>query len=295
MIHLNSNPINDTSKNHLNSLTLQIESETDFDEKYALAQKLWKYKNNDGKEVFLNVKENLAPGMNGLCCFCENDRSTDIEHFYPKSLYPGKTFSYENYAFSCRLCNTNKGTKFHLFKDNQSNISEKISQKKKPPYLQPPANKDCALVNIRAENPIDFIILTHLGKELIFQANSLDENSREFTKANNSISLFNLNDDVLKRARFQALKYYCDRLEKYVSVKLATQYSDIVPKLTDADIIDTSLPFKTTKPQLLISIKNDILTYSHPTVWEELKLRRMNLPFTKTNRLFEAAPEALQW
>ncbi len=296
---MNSNPINDESKKYLESLSLQIQQEKDFDGKYLLAQELWDKKNNGvGKDVFRDVKENLAPRMNGLCCFCENDRSTDIEHFYPKSLYPEKTFLYENYAYSCKPCNTRKGVSFHVFKDSTLNLSEKISQKKKSPYYQQ-ANQDCALVNIRIENPLDFLILIHTGSNLLFQAISINTNSREYIKAKNTIALLDLNSinkqDVLGRARFQALKYYYDRLEKYVKVKIAIEYADIILHLGDADTIDTSLPFSTSQNQKLDSIKNDILTYHHPTVWEELKLRRMDFNFTKTNKLFAAAPEALNW
>ncbi len=299
MIRLNSNAIKEDSKKYLELLSLQIQQEKDFDKKVLLAQDLWDKKNNgNGKDVFNNVKENLAPRMNGLCCFCENDRSTDIEHFYPKSLYPEKTFSYENYAYSCKPCNTKKGVSFHVFKDVVTNASEKISQKKKPPYTKP-VNTDCALINIRIENPLNFLILIQTGDNLLFQANSIDSSSRESIKAKNTISLFDLNSinkqDVLGRARFQALKYYYDRLEKYVKVKTATEYSDIIPHLGDADTIDTSLPFTISQTQKLNSIKNDILTYHHPTVWEELKLRRMGINFTKTNNLFANAPEALQW
>lgn len=52
---------------------------------------------------------------NGLakCVYCESlidlTSPCSIEHYYPKSLYPNRTFEWENLFTCCSLCNTAKG------------------------------------------------------------------------------------------------------------------------------------------------------------------------------------------
>jgi len=46
--------------------------------------------------------------------FCEDSRGTDIEHFWPKSTYPARTFDWLNLLLVCGGCNQAKGARFPL-------------------------------------------------------------------------------------------------------------------------------------------------------------------------------------
>lgn len=71
------------------------------------------------------VKDALIKMFHGKCAYCESKIRTvaygDIEHFFPKSLYPDLTFIWKNLLLACSICNnaTHKGTKFSL--DDQEN------------------------------------------------------------------------------------------------------------------------------------------------------------------------------
>lgn len=60
-------------------------------------------------------KAQLARETRGKCGFCEAPTSStyfgDVEHFRPKADYWWLAYCYDNYLFSCRVCNGNKGEK----------------------------------------------------------------------------------------------------------------------------------------------------------------------------------------
>jgi uncharacterized protein (TIGR02646 family) len=78
----------------------------------AQAVILWKTK---PKESFSEVRTALEAMAGGRerCMYCEDNEGTDIEHFWPKSRYPDKAFSWANYLLACSHCNSNhKRAKF---------------------------------------------------------------------------------------------------------------------------------------------------------------------------------------
>jgi len=53
-------------------------------------------------------------GRRERCMFCEDSRGTDIEHFWPKSVYQERTFVWKNLLLACAGCNRSKGDRFEL-------------------------------------------------------------------------------------------------------------------------------------------------------------------------------------
>ena len=65
------------------------------------------------------VKQPLYDMFSGKCAFCERKVELSagrIEHFRPKSQYVNLTFDWNNFLYSCEVCNNrqNKGSKFPL-------------------------------------------------------------------------------------------------------------------------------------------------------------------------------------
>jgi uncharacterized protein (TIGR02646 family) len=66
------------------------------------------------------VKSALVQLFHGKCAYCESKITAvtygQIEHFYPKSLYPKQTFDWQNLLLSCDICNDkgHKGERFPL-------------------------------------------------------------------------------------------------------------------------------------------------------------------------------------
>jgi uncharacterized protein (TIGR02646 family) len=67
---------------------------------------LWK---NKPALAFSEVRTTLKRMAGGRerCMYCEDNEGTDIEHFWPKSVYPDKAFSWANYLLACSHCNSN--------------------------------------------------------------------------------------------------------------------------------------------------------------------------------------------
>jgi len=68
-------------------------------------------------EGVLGVLRTMA-GKRERCMYCEDSRGTDIDHFWPKSVYPKRTFEWANMLLSCSGCQRAKGDRFPLDKSN---------------------------------------------------------------------------------------------------------------------------------------------------------------------------------
>lgn len=74
-----------------------------------------------GPEAMANkwkgAKDTLSAESHGKCAYCETpsivNSHGDVEHFRPKSVYWWLAYCYDNYTFSCQLCNQKfKGAEF---------------------------------------------------------------------------------------------------------------------------------------------------------------------------------------
>lgn len=80
----------------------------------------FEFKSADFKSAYWKeAKEQLKIESNGKCAYCECHTEVvahgDVEHFRPKSHYWWLAYCYENYNYSCQLCNqTHKGNKFTI-------------------------------------------------------------------------------------------------------------------------------------------------------------------------------------
>ncbi len=61
-----------------------------------------------------NVEAALDAYTRGKCAYCENIAAKDIEHFYPKTTYPDRMFSWGNFLRGCKNCNNVKVAHFPL-------------------------------------------------------------------------------------------------------------------------------------------------------------------------------------
>lgn len=56
----------------------------------------------------------LSGFFNGKCAYCEQESAKDVEHFYPKTKYQGRMFTWRNFLWCCKNCNTEKLAEFPL-------------------------------------------------------------------------------------------------------------------------------------------------------------------------------------
>ena len=76
------------------------------------------------KNVWKQAKESLKTESRGKCAFCESPTSTvahgDVEHFRPGSTYWWLAYCYDNFSYSCQICNqTFKKAKFRIARDDR--------------------------------------------------------------------------------------------------------------------------------------------------------------------------------
>jgi hypothetical protein len=110
MIRLTSKDIQAATQAHLDGVQQAILGEATFADQAKKASSSWDGKTSKqaGKDAFDDVKATLISmcvGV-GICVYCENNEATDIEHIFPKKMYPEKAFTWVNYVLACKICNT---------------------------------------------------------------------------------------------------------------------------------------------------------------------------------------------
>lgn len=292
MLHLPSKSLSTTTQNYLDKLQKKVDAELTFKNKSDKAKSLWEQKRSSkaGKEAFDEIKEVLKTMCVGklACNYCEHDRPFDIEHIYPKSLYPSLAFVWKNYLLACKGCNSEyKSDNFAIFKPKGSITKHILVRNKKP------TNNDALLINPRKEEPTVLLRLNLVSPTFLYDPIH-DVNSKEYLRADYTTECLELNtDESLIVARKNLTKTYLERLRNCLKAKESTNFDDLDNATNGFPMTDRTQSFESEKQRILENIKNSFKELSHPTVWFELKRQRINLP--RTNQLFNQLPEALNW
>jgi uncharacterized protein (TIGR02646 family) len=141
------------------------------------AQRLWAQQGNHAFEEIRATLKSMATGRE-RCMYCEDSAATDIEHFWPKSQYPKRAFSWDNYLLACSGCNSNhKREKFPLDEAGAP-----------------------LLINPTADDPRDHLFLSvKTGKY-----RPRKQGGQESRKGVESIEVFGLGRDILEKGRLDA-------------------------------------------------------------------------------------------
>ncbi|MGI4744244.1 MAG: HNH endonuclease [Janthinobacterium lividum] len=295
MLRLTSKTISASAKARLADQQAKIMLATPFDQQVTKAQSLWDNKTQGrGEAAFGEIKKALLSMCIGveICNYCENNEATDIEHIYPKSSFPEKAFDWDNYLLACKICNTPyKSDDFAVF-DPAGSASLCNLTPRQSPRLAPPT-QDGSFINPRWENPLNFLWLDIQGLTFNFAVHPNLKSNRNKEKAVYTRDLLQLNNRrALRDAREAACGHFVRLLREYTEVKAASSLAALVIAVNEPRLVDHR-PFTRQRVEFMVSLRRDIRSYPHPTVWQELKRQRKALP--KTNSYFLAAPEALSW
>ncbi len=215
----------------------------------------------------------MTPGIE-RCVYCEDSKCDEVEHIYPKDLYPQYCFEWSNYVYACGPCNGPKNNQFAIFKDDNGQYQE-VNPPRGTAATEPPAGKS-VLINPREDDPFDFcrLDLQTFKFAIIAQANTNEYMRADYTF--NKVLRLNEQRDYLRIQRESAYNNYKNRLYTYTNKK-----KNGVPQ-TQLD-------------KMIANLKRE----SHPTVWKEMQ-RHYNLGLlaaidTELNELFTESPEALTW
>jgi len=247
-----------------------------FEVKRSKAKESFSQKNKKGNSVFDAIKIKLleiSPGIE-RCVYCEDSKCDEVEHIYPKDLYPQYCFVWSNYVYACGTCNAPKNNKFAIFRHDNGAYQE-VNPIKKEQIVEPPSG-DCVLINPRVDNPLDFcrLDLETFKFVILAQPNTKDYQRADYTY--NMVLRLNGQREYLRKQRENAYTNYKARLHSYNSHKS-----------------EGTLSFK------LNTMIANLQRESHPTVWKEMQRYHSIGLLSKIDpdldNWFLKSPEALDW
>lgn len=260
MIRLKYVEMNPTKLVFLETWQKEVDQKATHSERKAEAGRLWPGKRDATcfKEIVVTALDEMVK-PNGRCMFCEDNAAYQVEHFWPRAIFPQLTFNWLNFLYACGQCNGRKSTRF-------ANLSPTgtLELLKNDGYVHRCARP--ALLNPRYEDPMDFIKLDLNGGTFEFGYIPL-EKTAEYLRADVTVTWLGLNERGLPQQRETAYEDYVLRLEEYVKGKRDSQ----------------SMAWLAAK-------EFGILRRGHITVFREMQRQWRDVPDLR--RLFEAAPEA---
>lgn len=213
------------------------------------------------------AKTQLIAESHGKCAYCEIRYSTggygDVEHFRPKSIYWWLAYTYENYLFSCQLCNQlykkdkfpYNGIKFpapsSLLGTTSNKAIKRMCGNISPDpiniksgytlalFLQHHVAEKALLINPYYEDPEPYFAYSADDnlKEVIVISPSIDK--APFTKE--MIDTFGLNRKELKEDRY-------DYFQKFYTFKRFSMRIDLPPDVINECKIEIEEMKKSDKP-----------------------------------------------
>lgn len=253
--------------NYLANEQLVVNGNAAYSERIQAAKNRWQSLNRNTNPTFLQIRELLQTTNGSIhrCAYCEDSLGHQIEHIYPKALFPSVVFSWNNFLHACGSCNGAKLAKFALLNGANSIVTLDC---RNPPVIEPtPVNS--VLIDPRVENPLDFMILD-MCDTFNFVPTHLSPVRADYT-----IETLQLNYRAgLVAARRAAFGIYRASLVEYVTAKSGGAAQAVLAKIARRICYETS----------------------HRTVWEEIKRQHAKAPWLAEFRAwFAAYPEALDW
>ena len=275
----------------------EINSQANFREKVVRADLKWKTKQSTtaAKATFAEIKSKLVKMCSGteICVYCEHNEATDIEHIFPKRLYPNKCFFWGNYVLVCGKCNTHfKKEIFKIFNPSESETLQDVTPKRNE-YTES-ENEDAVFINQRIDDPMEYLEIDFLGKTFYYIERQAP-GTRGYEKAKFTKDLLGLNrrEDLVQH-RKTAYKFYKGELQRYAAIRHTANMPEMLPLIDSLmDVFDADGEFEVEKHSVLAVIQKRIESHSHPTIWREMIRQRESLP--ETHQLFQQVPDALTW
>jgi uncharacterized protein (TIGR02646 family) len=255
----------------LTELQTEIDTLPTYEARVQAAKATFSQRNKATNPVFREVRAKLGEMAGGLlrCAYCEDSVADEVEHIRPKDLYPDAVFTWTNYLYACGPCNGPKNNGFAIVEQAAGLATAKSVARKRTDPVVPPPDGPPALIDPRAEDPLQHLVLD-LSGTWRFVPSSAD-GSTSHVRAVYTTQLLNLNNrDNLPRARRSSYRAYRALLREYVEEKQQAAPADRLDELEEA-----------------------IRELPHRTVWAEMQRQQDRIP--ELQALFAAAPEALDW
>ncbi len=216
-------------------------------EQVKTANSLWSQRNTKTNPVFRAVKVTLSQMCSGArrCFYCEDSVADEIDHFWPKSLYPSKVFDWDNFNFACSNCNRPKWKHFAVFHPEDRSEYDLSQHDSTFEALE----GDPVLLNPRVDDPMEYAILDLLGTFNFYAKPGFSsEHQRRFEFTYQKVLKLNHEDrEPLRQGRMEAFADFKNAIFALFSKTMAGNSE------TELDRILT-----------------EILAHRHPTVLKEI-------------------------
>lgn len=269
MIRLPSLVLPTETQQKLDEYQQVINAQPEYAQRVALAKKDFSRYNTPENRTFRQVRSTLADMCSGArrCCYCEDSVADEIEHIYPKDLYPEKVFVWTNYLYACGPCNSPKNNQFAVILPVTNQLCH-VNRPKDAPVVSPQMGQS-ALIDPRCEDPLNYLELDLQGTFYFNVRSGLSPADR--LRAEYTRDVLRLNErDYLVEARRSFYTTYRARLNEYI------QHRDHGAPQSELEAHISALK-----------------RVGHPTVWREMQRQRTLIP--ELADLFSQAPEALAW
>ena len=249
----------------LAELQTKVSDAGDYASQVEAAARTWKAAS--GRSTMDEVRSRLALMCAGAkrCGWCEDSAAGEIDHIRPKSLYPERTFAWENYLLRCGSCNNKKGRRFAVLVGGTRFTDVTRRQRA---AIRPPVEASPVLIDPRREDPLQYL---HLDlADTFWFADHAGLSEIDQCRARYTIDLLRLNRDELAEARREGYGNFRARLHEYRQCQADGHSEDALRQRAA-----------------------EILRSAHPTVWREMCRQWRTSDELQT--LFGAVPEALTW
>lgn len=266
MIRIEQTDLPPATASALVAFQQDIDALPTYAERVAAAKEKFESKNKRENAVFKVVRATLTAMCAGRCrcMYCEDSAADEVEHVWPKNLYPSLVFAWLNYLYACGPCNGPKKDKFQVISHKTGTIVD-VTRSPRAPVTEPEQGR-AVLIDPRTEDPLSFMRLDIKGTFLFAPSHPLGTTERE--RAAYTIQTLGLNArDLLPDARRDAYVHYHSLLHSYV--------------------VQRAAPHQRGRTESVLRRTH------HPTVWAEMK--RQHQDIAELRALFGAAPEALGW
>lgn len=253
----------------------EVDDLPSYPDRVDAAKAAFPLRNKKSNATFRAVKVALTQICRGArrCVYCEDSVADEVEHIAPKDLYPERVFVWDNYVYACGPCNGPKNSRYAVIAAGDALVEvtrPRPVRGQPPPPITPPVAGVAALINPRAEDPTELLVLDLETMGMTARPGLAGAAAQRAAFTVDVLGLAPGERDYLAEAWAEAFGDFADRLQAYITRR------------------DTGAG----APELARRIRG-IRDHRHPTVWFEMKRQRDRFPALQT--LFKEAPEALDW
>jgi uncharacterized protein (TIGR02646 family) len=256
----------------------EVDREANFAAQKAKAKTLWDTRKDEpeGELAFAEIrgKLSLISVGDGYCCYCDHNHfmENEIEHIYPKSTFPGRAFLWENFLPACNNCNEgHKKGVMKVFNPAGSAHSVNVGRK------QPPTD-DIAFIDPRTEDPMDYLELDLVSFQY-FASRNHPLDSRGYLKAEITLKILKLNQDIQPKSRSGAFTDFKNRIGEYARALKAETFDELEKVLDGHPKVNRAAEtFQAEKDRILSGMGKSMLLRNHQTVLREMLRQSDRLP-----------------